>query len=111
MSEIKVNGNLFKKATAILKKNHTTFGDQFNKLMDQGVKLDQVPFGFEEYDTKDTNDYSIDLGKLNVNVEHKFIDVLKSMDIPMTYVVNGYCRRVILKKGVPSFHPNFTSYK
>lgn len=79
--------------------------------MDQGVKLDQVPFGLEEYDTKDKNDYSIDLDKLNVNTEHSFIDMLKSMDIPMPYVVNGYCRRVILKKGVPVFHPNFKPYK
>ena len=111
MSDIKINGDLFKRATAILKKNGTNFGDQFNHLMDQGSKLDQVPFGLEEYDTKDKNNYQISLSDLNVNLEHQFLDVLKSMDIPLEYVINGYCRRVILQKKVPEFSPKFTPYK
>lgn len=111
MSEIKINGNLLKKANQILKNNQTNFTQEFNKVMDQIVELDQVPFGLEEYDTKDVDNFKLSLNDLDINLEHQALDVLKSMDIPLAYVINGYCRRVILEKKVPKFKVNFIPYK
>lgn len=110
MSEIKVNKNLMDKAAVILKKNNSNFHDEFTNLMKKSVKMDQVTFALEEYDTKDKCDMKLSLDDFDADLVKKMMNVLKSMDIPMNYVVNGYCRRIILAKGIPPLKINFTAY-
>ncbi len=111
MSSIKINASLFKRADKILKQNQTNFAHQFNLVLKQMVKMDQVPFGLEEYDTKDKNDQVFDLSQLNAQLLKSGKQVLNSMDIPLEYVINGYCRRIILQGQVPQFKVNFTPYQ
>lgn len=100
---IKINAKLFKQSQKVLKHSKTNFYHEFNNFMLKSIKIGQVAFALEEYDTKDLNNYQLSLNQLDQLTLTNFLKLLHELWIPLNEVVNGYCRRVILYDKIPRF--------